>query len=293
MKLSVVMSTYNREHLLPETIESVLNQSFEDFEFIIIDDASTDNTYNLIKKYNDSRIILLRNKTNKGPTFNYHVMQHIAKGRYIAHTDDDDISCTQRFEKQLNCLENNPDINLLGTFIETFGENARPSWCFYTEPEQLDFAMNLYNPICHSSIMYDTKFVKENFINYDIGCKCAQDYDFYKQIILKGGKLANITDVLVKYRMHKKRLTDEYKTMQIQINVAEKVKQELLLRFFNEQEKNKFSELMFDFPFNCYNLENVAEGLEMLRNKAGKIGKYKEESINTIIENVKNNKFRF
>lgn len=293
MKLSVVMSTYNREHLLAETIESVLNQSFEDFEFIIIDDASTDNTYNLIKKYHDSRIVLFRNKENKGPTFNYHIMQYIAKGRYIAHTDDDDISCKQRFEKQLNYLENNPDINLLGTFIETFGENKRPSWVFYTEPEQLDFAMNFYNPICHSSIMYDTKFTGENFINYNIGCKCAQDYDFYKQIILKGGKLANLTDVLVKYRMHKKRLTDEYKTMQIQINVAEKVKKELLSRFFNEAEKNKFSELMFDFPFNCYNLENAIEGLEMLQTNALKIGKYNADDINTIIKSVKNNKFRF
>lgn len=293
MKLSVVMSTYNREHLVGQTIESVLKQTFHDFEFIIIDDASCDKTCDLIKNYNDSRIKLFKNKENRGCTFNYHVAQNLAKGKYIAHIDDDDIAFPQRFEKQIEFLENNADINLLGSFIETFGENKRPSWVFYSDSEKLDFTMNFYNPICHSSIMYDSSFVKEKFINYDINCKCAQDYDFYKQFILNGGKLANIDEVLVKYRMHPERLTDEHVTQQIQIDVANKVKTELLSRIFNEQECLEFSELLRDFPYNNYNFENVLEGLKMLKTKALKAGKYNEQVINSVIEDVKNNKFRF
>lgn len=293
MKLSVVMSTYNREHLVGQTIESVLNQTFSDFEFIIIDDASTDGTCDFIKRYNDSRIVLLKNQENRGCTFNYHVAQNLAKGKYIAHIDDDDISLNHRFEKQIEFLENNPEINLLGSFIETFGENARPSWVFYTGSEMLDFAMNFYNPICHSSIMYDGAFVRKNFINYDINCKCAQDYDFYKQFILKGGKLANLNEISVKYRMHPKRLTDEYVTQQIQIDVANRVKSELLSRFFNLEDCEKFSDLLNDFPYNNYNFENVLEGLELLKTKALEAGKYNEQVINSVIEDVKNNKFRF
>lgn len=293
MKLSVVMSTYNREHLVGQTIESVLNQTFHDFEFIIIDDASCDKTCDLIKNYNDSRIKLFKNKENRGCTFNYHVAQNLAKGKYIAHIDDDDIAFPQRFEKQIEFLENNADINLLGSFIETFGENKRPSWVFYSDSEMLDFTMNFYNPICHSSIMYDSAFVRKNFINYDINCKCAQDYDFYKQFILKGGKLANLNEILVKYRMHPKRLTDEHVTQQIQIDVANKVKSELLSRFFNLEDCEKFSDLLNDFPYNNYNFENVLEGLEMLKTKAFEAGKYNEQVINSVIEDVKNNKFRF
>ena len=291
--LSVVMSTYNRENLVKETIDSVLAQTFEDFEFIIIDDFSSDSTFEVLSSYDDKRIHLYKNSSNKGCTFNYHIAQNLAKGKYIAHIDDDDICMPTRFEKQINYLENNPDISLLGTFVETFGENVRPSWVFYTEPEKIDFLMNFYNPICHSSIIYDKSFADKNFINYDLSCKCAQDYDFYKQFILKGGKIANLDEVLVKYRMHKVRLTDVYETQQVQISVAEKVKERLLSRFLSYEEIIELKKLLFDFPYNNYDKQSVLNAFKLVKEKALLKKLYSEDTIDSVIFDIKNNLFSF
>ena len=291
--LSVVMSTYNRAHLLKETVESVLNQSFSDFEFIIIDDCSTDNTLQLLQSFKDNRINVLKNSQNKGCTFNYHIAHNLARGKYVAHIDDDDICFPNRFEKQIDFLKQNPDISLLGAFVETFGENVRPSWTFYTEPEKLDFIMNFYNPICHSSIIYDKEFTDKNLINYDLSCKCAQDYDFYKQFLFKGAKIANISDVLVRYRMHQKRLTDVFETQQIQINVAERVKEQLLSRFLSLEEINEVKQLLVDFPYNKYNMENAVKAIDFVGKKAIQQGFYSPEIVDSIVNDVKNNLFSF
>lgn len=291
--LSVVMSTYNRENLVKETIDSVLAQTFEDFEFIIIDDFSSDSTFEVLSSYDDKRIRLYKNTSNNGCTFNYHVTHNLANGNYIAHIDDDDICFPTRFEKQISYLKQNPDISLLGTFVETFGENARPSWVFYTEPEKIDFLMNFYNPICHSSIIYDKSFADKNFINYDLSCKCAQDYDFYKQFILKGGKIANLDEVLVKYRMHKVRLTDVYETQQVQIDVAERVKQQLLSRFFNVEEIIELKKMLFDFPYNNYDKQAVLKAFERVKENALSLGFYTENTIDSVIFDIKNNLFSF
>ena len=289
VKLSVVMSTYNRAQMLLETVDSVLNQSFSDFEFIIIDDASVDNTNELIKNINDSRIRLYKNVENRGCTFNYHTAQNLAKGKYIVHIDDDDISLPNRFEIQYNYMEENKDTVLSGTFIETFGENARPSWVFYTDSELIDLSVNIYNPICHSSVIYRKSFMELNNINYNMNYICSQDYELYMQILECGGKITNISDTLVKYRMHNDRLTDNWQTQQIQINNAEKVKQRLLSRMFNSEEIEYIKELLKDFPFNNYNTDNVLEAVDLIAQK----NKYKNDTIQLFKEDIKSRKYKF
>ncbi len=288
-KISVVMSTFNRGSILSESIEAILNQTFEDFEFIIVDDASSDNTKEIIEKYKDKRIRYIKQRRNLGCTFNYHYAQELAKGKYIAHIDDDDISKENRLECQYKYMEENKDVVLSGTYIETFGETARPSWVMYDDSETIDLLMNIYNPLCHSTIMYRKDFVKENRINYDFEKICSQDYDFYKQIILTGGKISIIPEILVKYKMHSKRITDIKKTMELQIIYANEVKKELLERFFNREEYEEFNELVKDFPFNNYDAERVEKALNMIKSKS----KYEKQKIDKIIEDIKNNKFRF
>lgn len=291
--ISVVMSTYNRADILSEAIDSILNQTYNNFEFIIINDNSTDNTIDVIRSYTDSRIKLFNNRKNCGCTFNYHRAQNMAKGKYIAHIDDDDLSLPKRLEKQIEYLENNPEIVLLGTYIETFGENKRPSWVFYKEPDKLNFLMHLYNPICHSSVMYRKDFTDRFAINYDINKKCSQDYDLYKQIILRNGKIANIDDTLVKYRMHKNRLTDIKKSQEIQISIAEEVKKELNSRFLDKELLKEFNCLIKDFPFNSYNKDSVIKAVEML-SESMKIKGYDYKIISEeIIKDIKDNLFQF
>ena len=287
--VSVIMSTYNRESMLKESIDSVLTQTFEDIEFIIINDASTDSTQSIIENYNDSRIRLYSNNQNCGCTFNYHNANNLAKGKYIAHIDDDDIFLPEKLQKQVDFLEQNPDIDMVGTYIETFGDGARPSWVFYSKPEEIDFLMNLYNPLCHSSVMYRKSFLDKHAINYDISKKCAQDYDFYKQFVLKGAKISNLPDVLVRYRMHANRLTDVKETQEIQIKNAEIVKKELLSRFFSDNELVELENFLKGFPFNQYDENAVIKAIQVLSEKA----KVDSLTVQKIIEDIKIKKFIF
>ena len=287
--ISVIMSTYNRENIILDSVYSILNQTISDFEFIIIDDASQDNTFQEIKSINDNRIRLYKNIENRGCTFNYHTAQNLARGKYIAHIDDDDISLPQRLEKQFDYMEKNPDICLSGTFIETFGENIRPSWVFYTDSDLIDLSMNFYNPLCHSSVMYRKSFMEENGINYNFNYLCAQDYELYMQILLNGGKITNIDEVLVRYKMHSDRLTDNYETQQIQIKNAENVKKKLLSRMFTPEEVMHIQELVKDFPFNKYNTDNVLEAVDLVSQK----NKYKNKTVQLFKEDIKSGKYKF
>ena len=291
--ISVVMSTYNRANYIAEAIDSVLMQTFKDFEFIIINDGSTDETSNILKKYKDERIIVYTNSKNCGCTFNYHNENNLVNSKYIAHIDDDDIWLQDKLKIQYEYMENHPEIAMSGTFIETFGENKRPSWVFYTNPSDIAFSMNLYNPICHSSVIYRKNFIKEKQINYDITKRCAQDFDFYKQIILKGGLISNIPEVYVKYRMHPIRLTDVKTTQKIQIEVAEQIKKELRSRYLTEKEIKLIEKLLDGFPFNEYKKADVIEAINIIENGILKSGQNYEESVNRIKTDIINNLFTF
>ncbi len=291
--LSIVMPTCNRAHIFKETVEAVLNSTFENFEYIIVDDASTDNTFDILRNIKDSRIKIYRNSNNKNCSYCNHLGQNLAKGKYIAHIDDDDIISPNKFEKQLNYLEANKSIKLIGTFIETFGENKRPSWVFYKDPPIIDFVMTFYNPLCHSSIIYDRLFAKENNINYDINYRCSQDYELYKQFILKGGLVANIDEVLCKYRMHKIRLTDVHETGEIMTLESEKVKKDLLKRFLNEDEVIKVRELLKDFPFDNYRTEDVEKAFEIISAGNTKAKLYNPEVIEFVLNDIRNGRFKF
>lgn len=291
--VSVIMSTYNRENFIDEAVSSVLCQSFSDFEFIIIDDNSTDNTFEKLKSYKDKRIKVYRNKKNGGCTFNYHNAQNLAEGKFIAHIDDDDIWVKDKLKMQVDFMEIHPDIVLLGCFIETFGENARPSWVFDTNSDKLAFLMNFYNPICHSAILYRKAFMLEFGINYNIKLMCSQDYDLYKQILFSGGKLSNLPDILVKYRMHNKRITDIKETQKIQFYNAENTKKELLRTFLNEKEIFIVTQLMSNFPFNDYDMQNVISAIELAGSKyINKFG-ISENIIQEVKNDIKKQLYKF
>ena len=125
--ISVIMPCYNREKYIVEAIESILNQTYTNFEFIIIDDCSTDNTFEIVKEYakKDNRILALKKDKNYCYVHSLNKGIEIAKGKYIARMDDDDISLPERFEKQVEFLEKNEDIIALGTFIEIFSDDMK------------------------------------------------------------------------------------------------------------------------------------------------------------------------
>lgn len=116
------MPVYNAQEYIREAIDSILNQTFSDFEFIIINDGSTDNSVEIIKNYNDPRIVLVDNTENKGLVSVLNQGLQLAQGEYIARMDADDISLPNRFMEQVNYLDKHPQVGILGAWFHIFGD---------------------------------------------------------------------------------------------------------------------------------------------------------------------------
>jgi glycosyltransferase involved in cell wall biosynthesis len=199
--VTVLMSVFNGEKYLSEAIESILNQTFTDFEFLIINDGSTDSSRDIIASYKDTRIILIDNETNIGLTRSLNKGIDLAKGKYIARMDADDISMPYRLTKQLAFLERNPDISLVGSSAMVIDRNGKELNTINADiqPDQIYPTLFFGNTFVHTSIMGDHQLFKK--FRYDPSVPYAQDYLLWSQIA-KENKIANIKEPLVKYRIH-------------------------------------------------------------------------------------------
>lgn len=217
MEISVIMSVYNtKPDYLLEAIESILHQSYKDFEFIIVNDGTTNQgTLNVLKQYEkrDSRIRLIVNQTNLGLTKSLNIGLSAAHGKYIARMDSDDISHWCRLEKQYTYMEQNQDIDILGCLIRKIGKAQAVEPAYYIDYTQNDYEsftikMLFYNvgPI-HPTVMIRNEFLKKYNIKYDEDIKKAQDYALWLDCIFAGGKIRNLPEVLLEYRLHSDQIT--------------------------------------------------------------------------------------
>lgn len=200
-KISVLMPVYNTEEIfLKDAIESILNQTFTDFEFLIINDGSTNNSEGVILSYNDERIKYIKNEQNLGLIKTLNKGLDLANGEYIARMDSDDISLPERFEKQVKFLDENPEIGILGTWCEWFPKQRVMK--SFTENEKIkECLLIMHNEIGHPTVMI-RKSLKDKFnIRYDENALYVEDYALWLSLIDKVG-FANIPEVLLKYRRH-------------------------------------------------------------------------------------------
>ena len=200
-KISVVMSVYNAEKYLDEAIESILKQTYKDFEFIIINDGSIDKSLEIIEKYKqqDERIVLI-SRENKGLIASLNEGIEKARGKYIARMDADDISLPKRFEEQLKIMENDKEIVVCGSWINVFGENRKEKISKYFQYDK-EIKANLIMSCCfaHPSVMMRRDAFLDNNIWYDENFKNAEDYHLWTQLA-RVGKFYNIPKVLLNYR---------------------------------------------------------------------------------------------
>jgi len=215
--VSVVMPAYNAEKYISEAIESVLNQTFKDFEFIIIDDASTDRSFEIIKKYEslDSRISVLSNPENLNVARSRNRGISISKGKYVANMDADDISKPTRINDQVNYLELNQDVDIcIGNIGVIDGEGRFQYTRIYPLTDSaLKSKVFRYNPFPNPTI-FCRKYVYEKIGGYDSSFILNEDFDFW----LRAGtqfKFGNCGKIVLDYRVvegsasHKKlRLTE-------------------------------------------------------------------------------------
>ncbi|WP_171017447.1 glycosyltransferase family 2 protein [Aliarcobacter thereius] len=199
--VSVVMSVYNAESYIDEAIKSILNQTYTYFEFIIINDGSTDKSLEIIEKYKsqDERIVLI-SRENKGLIESLNEGIKKAKGKYIARMDADDISLSKRFEEQLRVMENDIDIVVCGSWINIFGENRRDKIAkYFVKDRQIKANLLISCCFAHPSVMMRKSAFFDNNIWYDENFKNAEDYHLWTQLA-KVGNFYNIPKVLLNYR---------------------------------------------------------------------------------------------
>lgn len=217
MKISVLMSVFNtRKDFLMEAVESILNQTYQNFEFIIIDDGSTKREISDILaeyKRRDNRIIILKNEKNMGLTKSLNKGLSIAKGKYIARMDSDDISVLNRLEKQIDYMEKHKDIAVLGSKVKIFGKKQAAESGYYIDYmqgcyEKFKIKMFFVNagPV-HPAVMMRKEFLDKHGIRYNESIKKAQDYCLWIDCILNGGKIYNYPEILLHYRMHEDQIS--------------------------------------------------------------------------------------
>lgn len=201
-KISVIMPVYNTpEHELREAIESILNQTFDDFEFIIIDDCSKNDVKSVIESYHNNKIRYIRNQQNLGVTGALNVGIENAKAQYIARMDSDDISLPQRLEKQLAFLEKNPDIGVVSSAFLKFPKNEEIKLPQNDEEIKQTLVFS-HNCICHPAVMINRSQIPQEELKYNIDDKICEDYGLWLRLV-KYTKFSNLDDVLLNYRWHK------------------------------------------------------------------------------------------
>lgn len=205
-KISVVMSAYNEERNIGNAILSIQNQTFKNWELIVIDDGSNDKTLAIIQKIAtlDDRIISIKNKRNLGLAKSLNKGIDISKGKYIARMDADDFSLPKRLELQFKFMEKNQDISVLGTgasYIDING-NKLLDVCFPENHESIIKALFKSSPLLHPSVLMRSSFIK-SLDGYDESYYRAQDYDLW----LRGKKIGryhNLQKSLIRYTEREK-----------------------------------------------------------------------------------------
>lgn len=201
--ISIVSGIYNCVDTLPEAIESILAQTYTDWEWILCDDASVDNTYEIAKEYADKypgKFVLIRNEQNMGLNYTLNRCLELARGKYIARMDGDDACSPERFEEEFRFLEKNPDIAIVGTDMEFFDETGTWGRISHPEfPESRDFLAG--SPFCHASCMV-RKEAYEAVGGYSVSKKLlrVEDYHLWFKMYAAGFKGRNIPRPLYQMR---------------------------------------------------------------------------------------------
>jgi len=224
--VSVLMPVFNGELYIREAIDSILKQTYTHFEFLIINDGSTDRTVEIIKSYNDSRIKQINNKENIGLTKSLNIGLKLAKGKYIARMDADDISSPLRLEKQIQFLEHNTHVGLVGSWFKIIDKDVTVKTL--SDPEEIHVQLLFKNPIAHPTTMYRKKLLTDYNLSYNTAFNTSQDNDLWYRFS-KVTKLCNLPEVLVYYRKHENQISE--KNLVLQKNNSRAIQQNKISDF--------------------------------------------------------------
>lgn len=212
-RVTVLMCVYNGQRYLTEAIESILRQSLEDFEFLIVNDGSTDESLKIIRSFSDPRIRLLENRTNVGLTKSLNRGLAEARGLLVARQDADDVAHRARLEKQVNFLDAHPEVVLVGTQARYIDQDGRflnnQLIARATSRSGIQWQLMTYSAFIHSSVMFRKKLVWDQLHGYDENFPKRQDYELTSRIA-SAYPVANLSQALVDCRVHSAMLSASY-----------------------------------------------------------------------------------
>ena len=203
--ISVALPVYNGEQHLAEAIDSILSQTFLNFELIIIDDGSTDNSLRILKDYEsrDQRIRLI-SRENRDLVTTLNEIIDMARGKWVARMDQDDIALASRFERQLEWLEQT-GADICGSWMQYFGTGDQRIWKTYESDEAIKIDMLFKCPLAHPTVVMRAAPIKQ--LRYDKAWEKAEDYELWTRAAMAGLKMTNVQEPLLLYRRHKSQIS--------------------------------------------------------------------------------------
>lgn len=214
--VDVVMAVYNGADCLRETILSILDQTFQDFDYIIINDGSTDDTAAILNEFTDPRIVVLQNRGNQGLAYSLNRGVEVAQGRYIARIDAGDVAMPARLEKQVAFLDTHPEVGILGTGYTFIDKHGQHSGVKRNPSKDLDIRWTslLKNPFFHPTVMLRREVLCRHHLGYDTTFQASQDYELWTRM-LPYTEGANLEDILMSYRKSSESITTTQRQLQL------------------------------------------------------------------------------
>lgn len=262
-QITVLMPVYNASLFLREAIESILNQTYRNFEFIIINDGSTDISESIIQGYQDPRIVYIKNNTNKGLIYSLNKGISLAKGIYIARMDADDISSLDRFEKQISFLKNNPDIDVLATKIVLINQDNQevgiwPEEYGIVTKEEIINTLPIINCIAHPTVMIRRSVFE--YTQYNNYYKNNEDWGLWLDVLSFKKSIAKLPEILLQYRIHDSSTTVSTNKLGVNKKIVsfkyQYVKYKIFKSKFRNTDKKVLKSLIKDFM--KYALESLS-----------------------------------
>lgn len=221
--ISVLMCVYNGEEYLAEAIGSILNQSYSNFEFIIINDGSTDKSESIILSFEDDRIRYVKNESNLKLIPSLNKGLNLVKGKYIVRMDADDICFPNRIEEQVDFLERHPDAGVVGCFVTTLGQDNGRVIKFKTQPDEIKFKLFFNNHVFHPTVVIRTSLIRDFGFKYE-NYLHAEDYQLWIRIS-RVSNIYIIPKVFLKYRIHGNNISVKNADSQLDVSKALRLEQ--------------------------------------------------------------------
>lgn len=265
--VSVVMAVRNGWPHIEEAVESILQQSFVDLEFLIVDDASNDKKMqSFLKNLSDKRVRQLRNKRHLGLSASLNKGFDAARGKYIARMDHDDVSLRERLSNQVDFLEANPKLDILGTWVKVIGSKREQIWRYSTTDTEIRAEFLFNSALVHSSVMMRRASLRRYGFRYSLKIRRAQDYELWTRI---GTKLrfANLDQALLQYRLHSQQVGRLHSREQqlVASNVRKRQLRKLAIEANSQQLTLHNSISAWKFPGTVVGLREVEAWLLLLK----------------------------